>query len=167
VQTKPLLSYPKHPEFEELLNSCGSMTRQLEDLGHKLSVTLLAECSENNNFRRYTTLNLNNTPVVVACSQTLIKNQFFYNLLKNASTTPIGKFLFSNNQVRRLENMKIELVNQKHFQQHKIIINNIILHKYRLDQTFWQRTSIFRHSKNEQFELIEILLPELELFFGK
>ena len=65
TMTKPLLDYPNHPEFEELLNSCGSMTKQLEALGRHLSVTLLYEGVVGDHFHRYITLNLNQIPVVL------------------------------------------------------------------------------------------------------
>lgn len=167
MPVKPLMNYPNYPEFEELLNSCGSMTRQLENLGHRLSVTLLAEHETNDYFQRYTTLNLNNTPVVVACSQTLNTNNFFHNLLRNANTTPIGKFLFANQFVKRQADMQIKQVTINHFSHHPIITANILRCKYQPNQIFWQRKSIFEYLDNEQFELIEVLLPELELFFNR
>jgi chorismate-pyruvate lyase len=162
--TKPLLEYPNHPEFEELLNSCGSMTKQLEALGRHLSVTLLYEGVIENCFHRYITLNLNQIPVVLACSNALIEHDFFAKLLQNANTTPIGKFLFaSGSTVARDSSMELDLI-------HSTIINDPRLqdyfqqHKYQLEQLFWQRKSIFR-CQNQQLSLIEIILPELEEFF--
>ncbi len=142
------------------------MTKQLESLGTKLSVTLLAEIEEKDYFRRCITLNLNNTPVVVASSQTLIRYSFFYELLKNASTTPIGTFLFAaDSQVQRQADMQLKLVTVNDLHHLPQIIQNLGQHSYQAQQTFWQRTSIFTYHDEEQFELIEILLPELELFF--
>lgn len=165
VQFKPLLGYPKHGEFEELLNSCGSMTKQLEEKGHHLSVTLLSEAYHGQYFRRYTILNLDNIPVVLACSQTDVKNQYFHALLKNASTTPIGKFLFANNsKVKRESNMGIDLITINDLQDYPILTGNLLSHKYQQSQNFWQRKSLFTY-ETESFELIEILLPELELLF--
>lgn len=164
VMTKPLLDYPNHPEFEELLNSCGSMTKQLEALGRHLSVTLLYEGIVGDHFHRYITLNLNQTPVVLACSNALLEHDFFTKLLQNANTTPIGKFLFANGSgVTRNSNMELDLI-------HSDIINDLRLqnyfqqHKYQPEQLFWQRKSIF-HCQNQQLNLIEIILPELEKFF--
>ncbi len=164
AMTKPLLEYPNHPEFEELLNSCGSMTKQLEALGRHLSVTLLYEGIVDNCFHRYITLNLNQTPVVLACSNALLEHEFFAKLLQNANTTPIGKFLFANGSaVTRDSNMELDLI-------HSTIINDPRLqnyfqqHKYQLEQLFWQRKSIF-HYQNQRLNLIEIILPELERFF--
>ncbi|AUR52606.1 chorismate--pyruvate lyase family protein [Aquella oligotrophica] len=165
VQFKPLLGYPKHSEFEELLSSCGSMTKQLEEKGHHLSVTLLSEAYHEEYFRRYTILNLDNIPVVVACSQTDIKNQYFHSLLKNASTTPIGKFLFAkDSKVKRESDMAIELVTINDLQDYPILTANLLSHKYQQSQQFWQRKSLFTYN-SESFELIEILLPELDLLF--
>lgn len=164
AMTKPLLDYPNHPEFEELLNSCGSMTKQLEALGRHLSVTLLYEGIVANQFYRYITLNLNQIPVVLACSNALLEHDFFVKLLQNANTTPIGKFLFANGStVTRNSNMELDLI-------HSTIINDPRLqdyfqqHKYQPEQLFWQRKSIF-YCQNQQLNLIEIILPELEEFF--
>lgn len=165
AQFKPLLGYPEHREFEELLGSCGSMTKQLEEKGHHLTVTLLAEEYHDQYFRRYTILNLDNIPVVVACSQTAIKNQYFHELLKNASTTPIGKFLFAkNSRVKRNPDMRIELVNINDLKSHPLIIANLVNHQYHQSQQFWLRKSSFIYY-TESFELIEVLLPELDLLF--
>lgn len=161
---KPLLAYPNHPEFEELLNSCGSMTRQLEDLGQKLSVTLLHTGTEGNYFCRYTTLNLNNKSVVIACSSAKITDIFFVNLLKKASTTPIGKYLFApGSEVKRQDNMHLKLINISQISQ-SIIIENLAKNHYQTKQQFWQRTSFFEYQL-QRLRLIEILLPELDSFF--
>ena len=164
AMTKPLLEYPNHPEFEELLNSCGSMTKQLETLDRHLSVTLLYEGIIENYFHRYITLNLNQIPVVLACSNASLEHEFFAKLLQNANTTPIGKFLFaSGSTVTRNSNMELDLI-------HSTIINDPHLqeyfqqHKYQLEQLFWQRKSTF-HYQDQQLSLIEIILPELEGFF--
>ena len=165
VQFKPLMGYPEHREFEELLGSCGSMTKQLEEKGHHLSVTLLSEEYYLEYFRRYTILNLDNIPVVLACSQTDIKNKYFHHLLKNASTTPIGKFLFAkDSRVERSPDMEIKLIEINELENHPLIIKNLVSHKYQQSQRFWQRKSLFTY-ETESFELIEILLPELDLLF--
>lgn len=161
---KPLLTYPKQAEFEELLNSCGSMTKQLEDLGQKLSVELLHEGIEDNYFCRYSLLRLNQRAVVIACSSADIHAEFFLALLKNANTTPIGKFLFATrSQVQRNEAMQIELVtiNQIHEPQ----LKNYIQQHYQTNQEFWQRKSEFNY-RDQRLNLIEILLPEFTDFFS-
>lgn len=162
MQNKPLLNYPEHPEFEELLNSCGSMTKQLENLGHTLNVDVLHEGIENDCFRRYTILKLNTTPVVIACSSTMISNSFFTNLLKNANTTPIGKFLFApNSQVQRaqidIQQIAINDIRQPHLQ-------DFAQQKYQYQQHLWQRNSLFT-CHHEIMELCEIILPELDKFY--
>lgn len=164
AMTKPLLDYPNHPEFEELLNSCGSMTKQLEALGRHLSVTLLYEGIIENQFYRYITLNLNQIPVVLACSNALLEHEFFTQLLQNANTTPIGKFLFaSGSAVTRDSNMELDLIDSAIINDPRLQ-NYFQSHKYQLKQLFWQRKSIF-HCQNQQLNLIEIILPELEGFF--
>lgn len=162
--SKPLLQYPLHPEFEELLNSCGSMTRQLEELGQKLTVTLLQENVTDNQRWRIITLNLNACPVIVAASHCDINAGFFENLLKNAAITPIGKFLFAKDSpVTRADNMSILSVNaaQINISTLRSYLNT---HGYQPDQLFWQRQSQFNYRDQSLF-LTEIILPEVELFY--
>lgn len=157
----PTKAYPLHPEFEELLNSCGSMTKQLEALGSHLNVRLLHDGIEENCFRRYTILALNDMPVIAACSSTSLEHTFFAELLHNANTTPIGKFLFANNSVVRDE-VLITLENKSVIQ--KPHLKEFVDTHYLNEQSFWQRKSYF-HYKEQHMELIEIVLPELESFF--
>jgi chorismate-pyruvate lyase len=166
VPTKPLLGYPSHPEFEELLNSCGSMTKQLEALGNKLSVTLLYEGVQDGQFWRQITLNLNNKPVVLALSNCSQKDLFFSTLLKNANITPIGKFLFAaNSLVTRDADMQLDLVTRAQIE-FTGLGDYLKVHNYQSEQLFWQRRSSF-HYRDETLQLIEILLPELESFFNQ
>jgi chorismate-pyruvate lyase len=165
VLIKPLLTYPQQAEFEELLNSCGSMTKQLEDLGQQLRVELLHEGIEDNYFRRYSLLHLNQRAVVIACSSTDVSAEFFSALLKNANTTPIGKFLFaSQSQVQRNPEMQIELVTIK--QVHEPHLQDYLRQHYQTDQEFWQRKSEFNY-RDQRLNLIEILLPEFTDFFSE
>lgn len=162
---KPLLTYPKQAEFEELLNSCGSMTKQLEDLGQKLSVELLHEGIEDNHFRRYSLLHLNQRAVVIACSSADVNAEFFSTLLKNANTTPIGKFLFApHSLVQRKPEMQIELVTIK--QIHEPHLQDYLRQHYQTDQEFWLRKSEFNY-REQRLNLIEILLPEFTDFFSE
>lgn len=162
MPNKPLLNYPEHPEFEELLNSCGSMTKQLESLGQTLSVSLLHEGIEDNFFRRYTVLNLNHLPVVIACSGTKLNNKFFTNLLQNANTTPIGRFLFApHSQVTRAQIAIESITTQQITLPH---LKEFAARKYQPDQPLWQRLSLFNYQQ-ETMQLCEIMLPELELFY--
>jgi chorismate-pyruvate lyase len=164
VPIKPILTYPQQAEFEELLNSCGSMTKQLEDLGQTLRVELLHEGIEDNYFRRYSLLHLNQRAVVIACSSADVNAEFFSALLKNANTTPIGKFLFApHSLVQRKPEMQIELVkisqiNEPHLQ-------NYLRQHYQACQEFWQRKSEFNYHE-QRLNLIEILLPEFTDFFN-
>lgn len=162
MQNKPLLAYPEHQEFEELLNSCGSMTKQLENLGRTLSVSLLHEGVEDSYFRRYTILNLNQLPVVIACSSTALNNRFFTTLLQNANTTPIGKFLFaSQSQVIRSQ-IEIELITAEQISLPHL--KDFVQRKYQPSQPLWQRLSVFNYQQ-ETMQLCEVMLPELELFY--
>lgn len=140
------------------------MTKQLEDLGQKLSIKLIKEGIEDNHFRRYTTLNLNNREVVAACSSVRLTYPFFTDILKNANTIPIGKFLFAPGSiVRRRNDMCLELIAKSQIKPQ--LLQDILTGlRYRDDQAFWQRTSVFEF-QNETLDLIEIILPELDSFF--
>lgn len=161
MQNKYLLKYPEHPEFEELLNSCGSMTKQLEALGQSLTVELLHEGFESDHFRRYTILKLNGLPVVAACSSSHRFDTFFTDLLHNASTTPIGKFLFANGSNVVRDKIEITLLNQIEIT--KPYLKEFVQGRYQHNQQFWDRLSYF-HYNNQQMELNEIILPEIEIF---
>lgn len=163
--SKTLLHYPRHPQFEELLNSCGSMTSQLEELGQQLTVTLLQEGIINNERWRIITLNLNDCPVILASSHCSVNAEFFCNLLKNASVTPIGKFLFApQSRVTRDLDMQLELISRNQSKTSNLY-NYLETHNYCIDQQFWQRSSTF-HYQRETLKLVEILLPELESFLA-
>ncbi len=163
MKVKNILQYPKLIEFEELLNSCGSMTKQLESLGHKLQVTLLQEGFESGFWVRYTILSLNQQAVVIACSKAKREDMFFCSLLQQANTQPIGKFLFAaDSEVKRQPKMQIKLVNYQ-----QIAKNNLqyyLQNNYKSNQSFWLRESCFEF-KNQKLYLQEILLPELDVFF--
>lgn len=163
MSIKQLLRYPSHPEFEELLNSCGSMTKQLESLHASLSVALINEGVVVNKFYRHTLLSLNQTNVVAACSLTTIQNSFFVKLLQNANNIPIGKFLFAKNSSVKRTQIEIKLVDITQISD--TTLRKFLIQNYTNNQQFWQRHSIFQY-QNEQMELIEIMLPELEHFFN-
>lgn len=164
MPTKPLLkNYPQHAEFEELLNSCGSMTQQLENLGQQLSVKLIHEGIEGEYFCRYSLLHLNQRAVVIACSQAHLSAEFFCQLLRNANVTPIGKFLFARgSQVQRNNEMDIKLVSSAQISEPQL--QQYLNQNYRTNQEFWQRTSQFNY-RDQRLNLIEILLPEFTDFF--
>lgn len=164
MPTKPLLkNYPQHAEFEELLNSCGSMTQQLENLGQQLSVKLIHEGIEGEYFCRYSLLHLNQRAVVIACSQAHLSAEFFCQLLRNANVTPIGKFLFARgSQVQRNNEMDIKLVSSAQISEPQL--QQYLNQYYRTNQEFWQRTSQFNY-RDQRLNLIEILLPEFTDFF--
>lgn len=158
-----ILQYPKHSEFEELLNSCGSMTKQLESLGHQLQVTLLQEGFEGAFWVRYTILSLNQQAVVIACSKAKTIDTFFCTLLQNANTQPIGKFLFAaDSVVKRNQNMQITSVNCQQIAEQPL--QKYLQNHYKSHQNFWLRDSYFE-LENQRLNLQEILLPELNSFF--
>jgi chorismate-pyruvate lyase len=158
----PQQTYPSHPEFEELLNSCGSMTAQLESLGHHLQVNLLTEGCEANCYYRYSLLALDQVPVVLAVSYSA--DPYFMQLLAQANTTPIGKFLFApDSQVYRDPQMHCQLLSLTQVTPTKLQ-PYLIAAKYAPNQQFWQRTSRF-HYHAQTLCLVEVILPNLEVFF--
>ena len=164
MKIKPLKPYPNHPEFEELLNSCASMTYQLEALGHKLTVTLIQEGVNKNSFSRFIFLNLNQKPVIAAYSSCQLKDQYFVKLLQNANITPIGKFLFAPySEVKREDNMQISFIKLEDISQ-QIIQTNLLQQNYQPQQQLWLRSSVFSY-QNEKLYLDEFILPELDSFF--
>lgn len=157
------LDYPDNNEFAELLNSCGSMTEQLKRLHYDFSVELLKTEIVDNKILRYTLLKLNNTPVIIAESSCLITDDIFFEIIKNADTTPIGKYLFApNSEITRtnieIDQIKISDLNNKQTTQ-KYILNN-----YASSQQLWQRNSMFFHNM-QKMSLVEIILPNICNFF--
>lgn len=165
MSLKTALHARMHPEFSQLLNFSGSMTQQLEALG-QLSVNLLTEDIEQAYFRRYSILQLNNRAVIASCSSTLLTHEVFCQLLSNANTIPIGKFLFApQTLIQRQNDMLIE----------PIVLGQIAYptlaayfkrHNYDKQQPLWQRKSTFTY-QHERLDVTEILLPELKNFFAQ
>lgn len=140
------------------------MTRQLEELGQQLSVTLLQEHTTTEERWRIITLNLNQRPVILAASHCALSAEFFCNLLKNAAITPIGKFLFAaNSPVTRDDNMQITSITRAEINSPPLSNYLQSLH-YQPDQQFWQRQSVFNYA-DERLFLTEIILPEVERFY--
>lgn len=160
-KNKIILEYPDHIAFNELLNSCGSMTKQLEKMGHQLTVELIYEGRVNNNFCRYTILKLDNIPVILALSQTIQNNTTFSTLLQNANNTPIGKFLFAPNSNIIRNEVIISQINTISITDKKL--SQYIISNYNQLQNLFQRESVF-HYQDENMSLIEIILPELTGF---
>ena len=162
---EPKANFSISPKLHELLHSYGSMTSQLEALGQEFSVSLIHEAQEGAYFRRYTYLNLNHKPVILACSSCLVQDVFFTQLLMHAKTIPIGKFLFaSESAIQRLPNMQIHKLPLAAIfpPQLQLILKNSQL--FEPPQSVWQRHSRFSY-QTEQLEVIEILLPALEKFY--
>ena len=139
------------------------MTAQLENLGQQLSISLIHEGINNQQFQRLVTLNLNNIAVVAAFSWANVDDRFFSQLLLNANTIPIGKFLFTDpSHAHRLNNMQIKQISLQQIQTLKLQ-QMLAASGHAPTQSFWQRSSIFAY-RHEQLHLVEILLPELANF---
>ncbi|MDD3266778.1 MAG: hypothetical protein PHC75_06335 [Burkholderiales bacterium] len=158
-----LQNYPNHKAFEELLNSCGSMTRQLETIGHKLTVKLLKEGLIEDNFCRYTLLKLDNNPVILALSYTKNNNLTFIEILKNANNIPIGKFLFAKSSGISRDSLVISKITLDELSDS--LISNYLKTHYHDKQEMFSRKSEFISVQNEKMILIEIILPELKKLF--
>ncbi len=164
VHSLTSLDYPDNNEFAELLNSCGSMTEQLKKLHYDFSVELLKTEISDNKISRYTLLKLNNTPVIIAESSCLITDDIFFEIIKNADTTPIGKYLFAKNSQIIRSNVEITQI-KSHGITNAQIIQSFILKNFSPSQLFWLRTSVFRHSQ-QQMNLNETILPNIYKFIN-
>lgn len=158
-----LQDYPKHKAFEELLNSCGSMTRQLENMGHTLTVELIKEGIIGDYFCRYTILKLDNTPVIFALSHSKLNSHKFINILKNANNIPIGRFLFAKDS--QIVRNKIAISKVFINNVSDIIIKTYLETNYNHEQVIFSRESEFISAENEKMILVEIILPEFKKFF--
>ncbi|NNM60311.1 MAG: hypothetical protein HKM04_10930 [Legionellales bacterium] len=152
---------PPPPTFSQFLYSQTSMTKQLEDLNSKLTVEILYSKMEGHrNFDRIVSLKLQNKPVIVGVSQANRDNPYFVDLLKDASTKPIGKILFSKDSgVTRDPNMRVEKINLS-------AISDVIVRTYMMNlgysnqDVIYKRTSIF-HKDKESMQVIEYVLPSI------
>lgn len=158
------LDYPDNNEFAELLNSCGSMTEQLKKLHYDFSVELLKTEIVDNKISRYTLLKLNNIPVIIAESSCLISDTVFYEIIKNADTTPIGKYLFAKNSHIIRSNVETTQIKSSDITNSQII-QSFLLNNFSPLQFFWLRTSVFRHSQ-QQMNLNETILPNIYKFIN-
>lgn len=138
------------------------MTKQLESLGHKLTVDLIYDGFLAEDFCRNSILKLDQQPVVAASSIALKNNPFFIELLQKANSIPIGKFLFAENSMVLRDKITTKFINNiSHLPQSLVIF---LRNNYTQKQSFWQRTSRFIYQEQEM-HLIEIILPGLDLFF--
>jgi chorismate-pyruvate lyase len=119
--------------------------------------------AESEYYERNIVLNLNNVPVLVATSQTLLSNAIFLDILQNSGTQPIGNRLFApDSSIKRDPTMSIRKVCI-------VDIDNIILQDYLLslnynkNDTLIMRKSYFYYKK-EALQLIEFILPTISQF---
>lgn len=152
--------------IEELINNKGSMTTALESLKHNFSVELLKNGVLSNNYVRISSLKLDNTPVIAAIVSTNVANPTFVDILRKASTTPIGKMLFAKGaDIHRRDDMKIIVLTVHD-------IDNSIIHKYLNSLGYNDSTRIvarnseFYH-QTETMSITEYVLPSMTKYFTK
>ena len=152
--------------LEDLINNKGSMTKALESLHRNLTVELLKNGVLANEYVRISSLKLESMPVITAIVSTNVANPTFVNILRNASTTPIGKMLFAPGaDIHRRDSMKIIVLTVHD-------IPNEVVHKYinslgYNDATHLvARKSEFYH-QTETMEITEYILPSMTKYFSK
>lgn len=158
---------PSQPQtLEDLINNKGSMTKALESLHHNLTVKLLRSGVLANEYVRISSLQLESTPVIAAIVSTNVANPTFVSILRNASTTPIGKMLFAPGaDIHRRDNMKIIVLTVHD-------VENEVVHKYinhlgYNDATHLvARRSEFYHQA-ETMSITEYILPSMTKYFSK
>lgn len=158
---------PSQPQtLEDLINNKGSMTKALESLHRNFTVELIKNGVLENDYVRISSLQLESTPVIAAIVSTNVANPTFVNILRNASTTPIGKMLFAPGaDIHRRDNMKIIVLTVHD-------VENDSVHKYinslgYNDATHLvARKSEFYH-KAETMNITEYILPSMTKYFSK
>lgn len=151
---------PSPQSFNEFLYNQSSMTKQLESLDDSLKVTLLYSGTDGSNFKRISSLNLRNKPVIVGLSQAKTGNPYFVELLQSADTKPIGKVLFApDSGVIRDPNMTVEQVYLNYISDHTVQTYIASL-GYSNNDVIYKRTSIFRKDK-QYMQVIEYILPSI------
>ena len=159
-------SKPQEQTLEEFINNKGSMTVALKKLSPNFSVELLKNGVIANNYVRISSLKLDNTPVLAAYVSTNVSNQTFVQILRNASTTPIGKMLFAPGaDIHRRDDMKITVMTVHE-------VNSAILHDYLHKIGYDDSTHIvaryseFYH-KDETLSITEYILPSMTKYFKR
>ena len=158
------IKYTLSDAFSILLNSCGSMTKELESIGNKFSVEILKCELVNDIYYRHVLLKLNSIAVVIATGKCSIHNQYLYSLLYNANTQPIGKFIFAENS--NINRAKIKITEILATEANSPIITTELQKNYANAQQFWQRISKFTYQE-ETLILEEIILPEVGQFLNQ
>ncbi|MFN8771235.1 MAG: hypothetical protein ACK5Z5_03775 [Neisseriaceae bacterium] len=146
-----------------IVNNKNSMTASLRKLNYNFSISILYNGLESEQYKRFVTINLESTPVIVAVSSTSPKNKTFYNILSNSKNNSIGIKLFAaHNKIKRDPNIiiyKTKISDVKSYNLH----NYLLSLGYKNDQTIIKRTSIFVH-ETETMQLTEYILPSIVKF---
>lgn len=151
---------PPPKSFNEFLYNQSSMTKQLESLDNNFRVFLLYSGIEGNNYKRISSLNLSNKPVVVGLSQANTGSPYFFSLLKKAETTPLGKSLFAKDSgVTRDPDMKVDQVYLDYISD-SVVKDYIAGLGYTNNDVIYKRTSMFRKDK-QYMQLDEYILPSI------
>lgn len=153
-------SSPPPKTFNEFLYNQSSMTKQLESLDSNFRVFLLYSGIEGNNYKRISSLNLSNKPVIVGVSQTSTGSPYFFSLLKKAETAPLGKSLFAKDSgVTRDPNMKVDQVYLNYISD-DTVKNYIAGLGYTNNDVIYKRMSIF-HKDKQSMQVDEYILPSI------
>lgn len=156
-------NYYSHPKLLEIINNKHSMTSALKNLNSKLTVKVIYSGVESKQYKRFVSINLESTPVIVAISSTSPNNLTFYNILSDSNNNSIGLKLFAPNaEIQRDDNMTVEVIRIKQLTS-PILRDYLRELGYSNEQKIVQRVSLFNHN-NEFMQLTEYILPTIAKF---
>ncbi|MCC2645256.1 MAG: hypothetical protein K0R94_1034 [Burkholderiales bacterium] len=149
--------------WENIVYDPGSTTKSFKYLtnNYKLEILFSGLCKDT--FKRIIVINLDDIPVMLASSETLISNKLFLDILQNASTTPIGVKLFSPKSGIKRGNMSVTQVEVATIKD-PIVTN--FMQKSGFSDKLYFRISEFTY-KTQVMELKEYILPGLKLVVDK
>ncbi len=148
-----------------IINYQGSMTKLLKNISNNLSIELLYNQIQHDVFYRNIALKLDDNLIMLATSSASISSIKFFNLLKNANTTPIGEVLFAKQStIIRSRDMQITTMQLSEISNPKFYdyLNNL---NYIDNTIIIKRESVFIDTTNndDKMYLFEYILPTIEL----
>ena len=158
--------YTQNSQVIAIIHNKLSMTASLKKLNNNFSVHELYSGIESDMYKRFVTLKLESTPVIVAVSSTYHNNKKFYDILANSKNNSIGSRLFApNSGITRNPNMLISTVTVSEVDS-KILKEHLLELGYKENQKIIKRTSIFLYENIESMQLTEYLLPSIMNFIA-
>lgn len=149
--------------WEDIVYDPGSTTKAFKYLTDKYTLDILFSGFDGELFKRTIVIKLDDIPVMIATSETIVSNDLFLDILQNAHTTPIGVKLFSPKLGIKRGDMTVT-------QRDITTIDDVLISNYikalGVDKNLYYRASSFTHDK-QTMELKEYILPGLEVIINK